>query len=558
MIKKLLIMLLCCALAIPACSKPEAAQEQDKDNQEQTDPGKDDPGNDDPGNDDPGNDDSGNDDSGNDDSGNDDPGNDDPGNDDPGNDDPDDGIIRILAIGNSFSQDAVEQYLWNLFNAAGQEVIIGNLYIGGCTLETHYKNSQSDAASYYYRKVVDGVKTETANTSLSTGLADEKWDYISFQQASGKSGLADSYEPFLGDLITYVREKVGDKAKFLFHQTWAYASTSDHAEFPNYDSNQITMYNAIMNAVQTAMAAHPELVAVVPCGTAVQNGRTSWLGDTFNRDGYHLEVTYGRFTAACTWYETISGKSVLDNLWHHENIDDYTAETARAAAHTACAKPWEVTELSDYKVPSSQDPNFTRPVQIDFGAGNTATPAGWNNVPVYSSESAIFLKNDEGKFSNLSITGLEGFTAMYNGVGGEADQALSIDGVEYVKGVWYDGIMVSGTKNEGDVGPAIVTISGFDPSSTYDLSIIAVRWNGSAAARISEYKVIGTSQSESQSINTGLKNITATDGDFDGFGVQFPGVAPAADGTIKISIIGKDTTLAADGHINALTIAKAE
>lgn len=43
---------------------------------------------------------------------------------------PGDGILRILAIGNSFSQDAVEQYLWNLFNADGQEVVIGNLYIG--------------------------------------------------------------------------------------------------------------------------------------------------------------------------------------------------------------------------------------------------------------------------------------------------------------------------------------------------------------------------------------------------------------------------------------------
>ena len=471
---------------------------------------------------------------------------------------PDDGILRILAIGNSFSQDAVEQYLWELFNDAGQPVIIGNLYIGGCTLETHYKNSQSDAASYYYRKVVDGVKSEQSGTSLSAGLLDEKWDYISFQQASGSSGQAATYEPYLGNLLTYVRGKVGDKATFLFHQTWAYASTSDHSEFPKYGKDQMTMYNAIVDAVQTAMAAHPEIEGVIPSGTAVQNGRTSWLGDTFNRDGYHLETTYGRFTAACTWYETISGESVLNTSWHHVNIDDATSQLCRAAAHAACAKPWEITQLIDYQSPASQDPDFTRPVQVDFGAGTTATPADWTRVPVFTTENPIYLKNDQGQFSNLMITALEGFTATYNGVGGEVDQELSIDGASYGKGVWYDGIMVSGTKEQGDVGPAVITISGFDPSLTYDLSIVAVRWNGSAAARISEYKVIGQTESESQSINTGLKNIEASGGDFDGFGVQFAGVAPAADGTIKVSVIGKDTTLAADGHINALTICKAQ
>ena len=42
-----------------------------------------------------------------------------------------DGILRILAIGNSFSQDAVEQYLWELADEAGVRMIIGNAYRGG-------------------------------------------------------------------------------------------------------------------------------------------------------------------------------------------------------------------------------------------------------------------------------------------------------------------------------------------------------------------------------------------------------------------------------------------
>ncbi len=49
---------------------------------------------------------------------------------------------------------------------------------------------------------------------------------------------------------------------------------------------------------------------VIPAGTAIQNARTSSQGDTYTRDGYHLEQTYGRFTAACVWFEKLFGKDV--------------------------------------------------------------------------------------------------------------------------------------------------------------------------------------------------------------------------------------------------------
>ncbi|MGI6313258.1 MAG: DUF4886 domain-containing protein [Candidatus Cryptobacteroides sp.] len=60
--------------------------------------------------------------------------------------------LRILAIGNSFSEDAVENNLWELLDAAGVPAIIGNLYIGGCSLKRHYNNSVNDAPDYRYRR----------------------------------------------------------------------------------------------------------------------------------------------------------------------------------------------------------------------------------------------------------------------------------------------------------------------------------------------------------------------------------------------------------------------
>ena len=218
--------------------------------------------------------------------------------------------LRILAIGNSFSDDAVEQYLWELFQAADIPVIIGNLYIGGCTLERHFRNSILDKADYAYRKVVNGVKTTTRETTLAKGLADEPWDYVSFQQASGVSGEYETFEPYFQGLRAHVRRRVPAKAQFMWQQTWAYSADATHREFPRYDCSQQKMYWAIMDASRKAAQSVPILI---PSGSAIQNARTSSMGDVFNRDGYHLEYTYGRYTAACTWFDTISGISVVGN-----------------------------------------------------------------------------------------------------------------------------------------------------------------------------------------------------------------------------------------------------
>lgn len=489
------------------------------------------------------------------------PGGEEPGPENPGGQEPetppvDDGIVRILAIGNSFSQDAVEQYLYELFDAAGQKVIIGNLYIGGCRLDTHYANMQSGEGKYAYRKIVDGVKTETPNVSLLTGLEDEDWDYVSIQQASGSSGQYDTYVPYLPGLLKYIQDNAGNPT-LMFHQTWAYASSSDHGEFPKYDSDQMTMYNAIMSAVSNAMRDNPSISVLIPSGTAIQNARTSYLGDSFNRDGYHLETTYGRYTAACTWYESISGNSVVGNTYAPATVDETEKAVAQNAAHLAVLKPWEVTEMVDFKTPVSGDVKFDSPVYIDFGGGNTTAPDPWVRVASYSIDAPIYIKDGDGSYSPLSITSLEGFTASYNGVGSEPSSEIAIGDLSFPKSVWSDGIMVSGTKEMGDVGPAKVVISGFDPQSAYNIVLLAVRYNGSADARISEYALEGSIRSETCQIYTGLKTFDSVES-YDSYSVSFDGVTSSSEGTFTIFVTGKDTLKAADGHLNALVISKAE
>lgn len=249
--------------------------------------------------------------------------------------------LRILAVGNSFSQDSVEQNLWELFDAAGIPVVIGNMYIGGCTLERHFNNSVTGKPDYAYRKVTGGVKTETPHVPLDYGLGDEPWDYVSFQQASGVSGEYETFEPYLRALRAYVRRRVPATAKFMWHQTWAYSADASHSEFPRYGRDQKRMYNSIVNASRKVMECHGFPI-IIPSGTAIQNARGTSMGDVFNRDGYHLELTFGRYTAACTWFEAISGKSVVGNPYHPDSISAATAEICQKSAHAAVRNPYKV------------------------------------------------------------------------------------------------------------------------------------------------------------------------------------------------------------------------
>ncbi len=256
-----------------------------------------------------------------------------------------DSVIRILAIGNSFSEDAVEHYLYGLAKAGGYKVIIGNLYIGGAPLDLHLKNAQEDKEVYEYRKVgVDGKKDRYPKTSIAKALADENWDYISFQQASPKSGLFDTYVEPLPPLFEYVKARATNpKVKYVWHQTWAYAQNSTHNGFASYNKDQMRMYDSIIDASKRVMKLVP-FDLLVPSGTAIQNARTK-LGDVLCRDGYHLDLNVGRYTASCAWYEAIFKKNVIGNLYKPDKVSGADALTAQEAAHKAVKKPYAVSKL---------------------------------------------------------------------------------------------------------------------------------------------------------------------------------------------------------------------
>ena len=83
---------------------------------------------------------------------------------------------------------------------------------------------------------------------------------------------------------------------------------------------------------------------VIPSGTAVQNARSTILGDRMSRDGFHLHRTYGRYVAACTWYEKIFRKNVVGNSYLPDGMTEEERLAAQESAHAAVRKPLIVTK----------------------------------------------------------------------------------------------------------------------------------------------------------------------------------------------------------------------
>lgn len=229
--------------------------------------------------------------------------------------------MKILSIGNSFSHDA-HKYLWDIADAGGFDLKVVGLYIGGCTLEQHADNCKTGLPDYEY--VLNGTITER-RASIKEVLSEEKWDIVTLQQASGKSGKPQSYFPYLYELEQTVKT-LAPQATLWWHQTWAYEQDFDNPNFDAYNRNQQEMFRRIEDASE--MAAALLCAKIIPSGTIIQTLRETLPefdyqkgGASLNRDGFHLSYTYGRYAAAATWYQTLGMGDIAANPFMPEDTD---------------------------------------------------------------------------------------------------------------------------------------------------------------------------------------------------------------------------------------------
>lgn len=178
--------------------------------------------------------------------------------------------LKVLAIGNSFSI-CVGKFLPQVVASTGiHSLELTNCYIGGCTFVRHHKQlleAEKNPKHKPYRINIwkSSGEARVFRGSVNEMLKNNKYDIVTIQQGSSESWDFKFYEPYAGELISYIK-KYQPRAEIVIQQTWSYRY--DTARMKKWKLDQKSMYEALNNAYrQLAEKYH---FRVIPMGDAVQ------------------------------------------------------------------------------------------------------------------------------------------------------------------------------------------------------------------------------------------------------------------------------------------------
>ena len=203
--------------------------------------------------------------------------------------------MNILSIGNSFSQDA-QRYLHRIAKSAGYELDSYNLYIGGCPLSRHHELMITGEKAYELE--INGETTGEL-VSLDESLTKLDWDVITVQQVSNQSPDFATYEPYLTELVAYVRKCV-PKAKIAVHQTWAYEDGSERLTKELSYKRHEEMFRDIEVAYKKAYDTI-DADFLIPSGKVFENILEAGI-PRVHRDTFHASLGLGRYALGLLWY----------------------------------------------------------------------------------------------------------------------------------------------------------------------------------------------------------------------------------------------------------------
>ncbi|MBE6871386.1 MAG: DUF4886 domain-containing protein, partial [Ruminococcaceae bacterium] len=250
--------------------------------------------------------------------------------------------LRFLTIGNSYGKNSTE-YIYQVAELCGyDEIVVGQLYIGGTELRHHLENINSNNIAYTYFKNTTGKweiitmdEPEDPNEEwsmyvpMSFGLADEDWDYIVINAQSFGSGRADQITPYLQGIVDYVR--TFSDAPLLWFMPWADTKDSINTPFIEwFDGEPLVMLQAVMDVAEDYIMPSGNFSAVIPSGTAIENVRTSFIGDNLDSDEHHLNEL-GCYISGMTWVAAIGGYDIMQMEYDGSFCTEEEFEVIKAA-----------------------------------------------------------------------------------------------------------------------------------------------------------------------------------------------------------------------------------
>ena len=297
-----------------------------------------------------------------------------------------DSAIQILGIGNSFTQNAAN-YLPQLIKFSPEvEADVALAVISGSPLDKHVTLAKAHEANpesgnkYNFFMNHSLLKNDA---SLKEILQDREWDYITIQQVSTKSYKIDTYYPYAGELIEYIR-KYAPNAEIVIHETWSHSM--DSYRFKKNGLHPDDMYARLHAAYK--QIGNEYGLRIIPVGTAFQEAKKHslwdykpteidvsqlsypedknnlpdeskslhkihfWLKDkeTGSRklinDGYHAGK-YGEYLGSLVWYEFFFEKDARELTHFPKGFTTEQVISLREIAHETMRQDKTIPEGSE-------------------------------------------------------------------------------------------------------------------------------------------------------------------------------------------------------------------
>ena len=236
--------------------------------------------------------------------------------------------MKVLAIGNSFSEDGTK-YLHQVAKAAGVDMKVVNLSIGGCPLRLHIAISMGDYRNY--GMILNGMASGF-KVSIKEALLSDEWDVVTIQQVSQLSVNYDTFQPYLNYMADYIRMHA-PKAKLYLQQTWAYEEGSRRlCEELKYEKAEDMLKGIRMSYRKAAEDIGAD--GIIPSGEVMYEMVKRGI-EKVHRDTFHAKLGIGRYALGLTWYATLTGNDVMNNPFTElmEPAAEEEMHIARACVH---------------------------------------------------------------------------------------------------------------------------------------------------------------------------------------------------------------------------------
>lgn len=213
--------------------------------------------------------------------------------------------LKILGIGNSFTEDAMEYLPLLCKDFSINNVILGQMTYNGSSLEDHMNFIKMNQPIYTL-KYWDYLKEdwEIEYNKKASSILSKQWDIIVLQQVSYLSGNYQSIQPYLNQIIHLIQKP---DIVFVWHMTWAYASCFKDEKFSAYLFSPTFMQYKIIET--TNYIKESSIKLIIPSGIIIEKLRSEKVINNppldLTRDGMHMDYGIGRYALAYTWYDIL-------------------------------------------------------------------------------------------------------------------------------------------------------------------------------------------------------------------------------------------------------------